>query len=234
MRMAFAEGPLRPCRWSTASISWQPPRSRRSRPGHPTSRAAGGGRSHGPGPHVIGRPGPHHADVWREAPVCSDPPAATRGGAAASSCPVGHVRRDDPRTVCPRDRYRDDRAAARQQPLAQNVSRKLALFAGSSATVCRPLQIGDDASGGRAFDGLMYQWAFFSGSLPNISSCTMLVSRWMLLDCRAFSPCWMWQEGDVTSDGVLAAGWSNVSSPGVSAVAILPIIFSSFPVLVDS
>ena len=41
----------------------QPPRSRRSLLGHPTTRAAGGGRSHGPGPHVVGSPRPRRADV---------------------------------------------------------------------------------------------------------------------------------------------------------------------------
>jgi hypothetical protein len=55
------------------------------------------------------------ASLEREAPVFSYPPAATRGGAAASSCPVGRMLRGDPRTGCPGDPHHHDRSAARHQ-----------------------------------------------------------------------------------------------------------------------
>lgn len=71
------------------------------------------------------------------------------------------------------------------------------------------LKVGASNSGGNTFDGLIYQLAFFSGSLPAIGSVynagspmniTGLTGLWSVLDVAA---------GDVTSDGVLSANWTN-------------------------
>jgi hypothetical protein len=79
---------------------------------------------------------------------------------------------------------------------------------GSAHTSTADVHISSSASAAD-FDGLIYQFGFFSGSLPSISDVynsgspkdiSGLAGLWSYLDCAGNDP---------TSDGVLATNWTN-------------------------
>lgn len=82
--------------------------------------------------------------------------------------------------------------------------------------------VGDSqSSGGSPNDGLIFQNAFFSGYLPTVSQVynagsplpvTNITGLWSVLDVAG---------GDVTSDGVLVAAWTN--NNGATASSTIPV-----------